>query len=301
MKNSKSTYLRVRLKGGLGNQLFQSLVAYRLSQSLGRDLEFDTSWFKQSTNLLKQPNIRGLEIGYFRELTRQSRIVNYQELPILWNLFRSSRILNNGLLSKFGLISDANLDRIETNRKRLYLDGYFQNHRLLPDDASLQKLLIFPTETSQEFKILEREISTSPFIAFHIRRGDFTTHPEIYDVLTPNYYLNAIQEMRQTFGQLPVILFSDEPKDAILWSGLSNRIDFVVPALNFEDAGETLRLMSLSKGLIIANSTFSWWAAKLGSINKMTSLVIMPSRFTKSDNSRYQNFKVEGWTVMDSY
>ncbi len=99
-------------------------------------------------------------------------------------------------------------------------------------------------------------------VSLHVRRGDYLALAA-HNVCTEDYYQAALQKVVDLSGETPqVFIFSDEPDWAR--SNLSlpcerTIVDFNGPETDYED----LRLMSLCKHNIIANSSFSWWGAWL--------------------------------------
>ncbi len=95
-------------------------------------------------------------------------------------------------------------------------------------------------------------------------------------VLPPEYYIRAIEHMKDRLGNPTFFVFSDEPSFAHQLA--ANRRDCIVVDHNdAESAHEDLRLMSLCHHHIIANSTFSWWGAWLNP--RKDKAVIAPSRW----------------------
>lgn len=99
---------------------------------------------------------------------------------------------------------------------------------------------------------------TPPFIAVHIRRGDFRNHPLFLD---DDYYLSIIRELRNLHGPTtPVTIFSDGyPAELRRFTDL--------PAVTLADSDHDLiDLLQLSRSRILVSSlcsTFSYWAGFL--------------------------------------
>ena len=79
--------------------------------------------------------------------------------------------------------------------------------------------------------------------------------------LSMTYYERAVTRMLQLDERSRFFVFSDDPAFAREeWTGHHPRMT-VVDHNDASNAHEDLRLMSLCHNHIIANSTFSWWAA----------------------------------------
>jgi hypothetical protein len=82
------------------------------------------------------------------------------------------------------------------------------------------------------------------------------------------------------YGNRNFWIFSDDIADSQkLLDGLIPKNSNWVSPPNGSDPAESLVLMSLPKVIIIANSSFSWWAAKTGMEKE---LVIAPNPWFKS-------------------
>ncbi len=109
-------------------------------------------------------------------------------------------------------------------------------------------------------QLFGQDIKPIDMVAIHVRRGDYVSNPFYVDLTSTQYYWDAIK-------QFPVdtqfLVFSDD----IEWC----KTYFVGKEFTFsEDRSEIddLNLMAGCKGIIIANSSFSWWAAYLGDQSK---------------------------------
>lgn len=286
MNRRDSKKILLFLKGGLGNQLFQTLVALQFARTHKLKLEVETSAYLP----IERVNHRNLEIGYFSNLEEKLDYIRAKHLDYFKKQMLSRMILPSPIVQNLGFVSDFNIEYAKPTSHSLIFDGYFQNSKLLPSDDDLRELLKFPifeSENSIEFK---SKIARNGFFAIHIRRGDYLQHPQLYGILTQEYYRQGITLLRNSLGNKPLVLFSDDPNGAIKWLELEQEIDFVAPDLSREGPGEILRLMSEAKGIICSNSTYSWWAAKLGKLFGTTDRVIVPEIFVDSPLAKYQNF-----------
>ena len=146
----------------------------------------------------------------------------------------------------------------------------------MPSNPEIAELLEFPNKKSEWFSHLEKEILNDSIIAIHVRRGDYLNFPEIYDVLSPNYYSEGVKTLLHSLGNSKIWLFSDDLDGAHEWlkGHLPNIRKIETP--NSIRPGEVLRLMSLASGIVAAHSTFSWWGAWLG-VPNVGRLVFVPT------------------------
>jgi hypothetical protein len=124
--------------------------------------------------------------------------------------------------------------------------------------------------------------------------------PEIYDVLTKEYYMNAVNYFRKKYHSVSFWLFSDDTEGAQVFLKDIVNCDRIVNSPEDVPTGETLKLMSSFRGIVVANSTFSWWAAYIGHINGRTLEVVLPNRFsTLSNDNPSKYLKLPEWNILD--
>ena len=139
--------------------------------------------------------------------------------------------------------------------------GYFQTHKVASEIQGKKEQLfrLLGNEEYLKYKSLAR--AERPLLV-HVRLADYQLEDN-FGVLNSEYYRAAIEFAWGTerFGR--IWLFSDQPADAMqrIPYEFRNRTR-LVEAHNL-DSAETLQMMSLCQGYVIANSSFSWWGAFL--------------------------------------
>ena len=104
-----------------------------------------------------------------------------------------------------------------------------------------------------------------PYVAIHLRRGDYVNNPFYVDLAKTGYYIDATNE----FPDRKFLVFSDDVEFAKTY--------FEGDKFAFDDSTdpvEALNKMASCDGIITANSSLSWWAAYL---NPNTGLKIAPT------------------------
>jgi hypothetical protein len=163
----------------------------------------------------------------------------------------------------------------------IILMGYFQTWRFfhaLKLDALAPEVKM--TEVSdwylQKSELLE---SQGKVLGLHVRKGDYLANPRI-GVLPASYYAEAVLALTERQITWDAVwVFSDDVPGAknelsSVLTGFSN-VYFVEPPVD-SHSFESLALMSKTSALVIANSTFSWWAATLGEPSRM---VVCPDKW----------------------
>ena len=173
---------------------------------------------------------------------------------------------------KFGY--DATFEGIQ---HPMYLNGYWQSEKYFKSAKDKLRgelsLVDKPGEASQ--KILEG-ILQCPAVSLHIRRGDYITNPSaalVHGVCSLDYYYSAIGHITAHVDNPHFFVFSDDPQ----WAKDNLKISYPVQFVeaNGPDRGaEDIWLMKSCNHHIIANSSFSWWAAWLN--DRQDKIVIAP-------------------------
>jgi hypothetical protein len=142
-------------------------------------------------------------------------------------------------------------------------------------------------------------------VSLHLRIGDYAliSHQtgagaeRVSNVLKPSYYEKAIAAVGELFPEHTLVVFSDEMARARELLTGKRRCLFVEgnDALN---AHEDLRLMSLCKHHIIANSSFSWWGAWLNP--DPGKRVFAPRYWGNILSSYFPDLYPDGWTIVDN-
>tara|TARA_R110000851_G_scaffold304614_2_gene462479 strand:- start:2132 stop:2866 length:735 start_codon:yes stop_codon:yes gene_type:complete len=156
------------------------------------------------------------------------------------------------------------------------LVGYFQSEKYFQDwKGGVKDLFCVP-------KIEMPEGSVS----LHIRRGDYLKFPEIHNTLEVDYYRKALS-MIQNYSHVYIFTDSDVPF----------KLDIPNSTIIQEGADvDHLAMMSSCSHNIIANSTFSWWAAYL---NENDNQVIAPKQwFGPKGPQGWEDIYCEGWEVI---
>jgi hypothetical protein len=287
--------LTVRLSGGLGNQLFKSLVGYQIARKYWLGLALDTTWNSYPRRNFDLVMPRELELDYFESLAPFCRA---SKVPPVIHL-RSGQIIRRlpaGIRSRLGYFVDGDLSEMCLENART-LDGSFENHTFLPEEKTLLQILEFPKQASPWLTSMMQRVKEDNPIAMHIRMGDYQALPELYELLTPSYYRRSL-ELIDASPKSTIWLFSDEPEKAFKWLGALPYKIQIIKSPKAIRAGEVMRLISSCPTIVTAHSTFSWWAGKLGTIFGTSKKVVMPSRFFRNQSDEDCLLRVPGWLVI---
>lgn len=191
-----------------------------------------------------------------------------------------------------------------------YPFGYFQNLIYFKEiDSILRQEFSLKIPLKPRNEALKKKIASLPNSVFlHVRLGDYVSSAITfgsYVVLSKTYYQQAVNIIKQRLKQPHIFIFSNDIK----WceDNLRNFIDFSdcdVWFVNENDEGyaaEEMELMKTCRHAIIANSTFSYFAAYL--IDNSDKIVITPNHFF-NDTRKIPNFSMlvqKGWIMIDPF
>lgn len=257
--------------GGLGNQFFQYATGRAISYKTGLPLVLDISEFEnyQLRNfLLNEYNIHA-------EIISRDTALSFKGEN------RWQRYLNRFIRKRFIVEKEFAFDSsILDISKPVFLYGYWQSEKYFVEIRDiLLKELTLKSPLSGLNLDMATHIQTSQSVALHVRRGDYISgkkNTEKYAICSLDYYKQSIQYFAHSTKNPYFFIFSDDHA----WVKENLRIDYPTVFVDHNppsSACEDLRLMSLCQHQIIANSSFSWWAAWLNpNPNK---IVIAPQKW----------------------
>jgi hypothetical protein len=144
---------------------------------------------------------------------------------------------------------------------------------------------------------LVEQISKVNAVSLHVRRGDYVQNAKTnanHGVCSLDYYRAAIQNILERVEAPSFFIFSDD----IPWVKEHLVLDIPCRYVDHNQGVESyndMRLMSLCRHHIIANSSFSWWGAWLNPDPQK--IVIAPQKWFANDNIVDDLFPPE-WVTM---
>jgi hypothetical protein len=232
-------YITTNHRGGIGNVMFKLAASINLALKNEVDYIFSNEFIRPKDMVATKglPDYR----RYYTNILRNIKFID--KLPDVYFVHTEKQF---------------NFYDIEyTKETNLLLDGYFQSEKYFEENKDLIKELFSPNDEIKNI-IYENLPDINDYISIHIRRGDYLEFPDHHPQQSVDYYKTACE----IFGlDRTYLIFSDD------LNGVKNMFDFI-PNKIFYTSGEDwldMYTMSLCEHNIIANSTFSWWAAYLNS------------------------------------
>lgn len=272
-----------KLKGGLGNQLFQYAVGRYVSNRVKTPLILDGLDYENDP-------LRTLQIKHLR--TKGIYIDTNIEKNLLLLVKR---------LKKFNIFTEKETFTFDKNIYNVgrftQIEGYWQNYNYFIGIKEDLKKELIPKKIDRRNNLMSEKIrATSNSVCLHIRRGDLISNPgvgKVHGVMDLEYYLNNLDYLNKKLTNLHVFVFSDD----MAWAkeNIKHKNIYFVDFNSGDEAYKDFALMRSCKHFVIPNSTLSWWAAWLEGDQ---GIVIAPKRWLKAkDIDLYENLIPKKWLL----
>ena len=248
--------------------MFQYAAGFRLAKKLKVDHKLDISGY--ATDPLRKFTLGKLAISGNVATPEDLAPFSKRGTKTIFGTLR--RLLTgNGAPTPLGYVQEPkftfNPEILTLTNTPLYLDGYWQSEKYFIDVADeLRKEFCVAAEPTGENKLMLNRIGATDAVCLHIRRGDYVKNQHtnsVHGTASLEYYYQAVRHIQSTHPNLELYVFSDDVgwvRENLHTTVPTTFVDHNNPDSDYED----LRLMSTCKHHIMANSTFSWWAAWLG-------------------------------------
>jgi len=284
----------VLLKGGLGNQLFQIAAGLYLNE--GKSLEIfnnftlprqtagvaDALYFdwpqeiqlnnRESSKLEKKI----LAICLTRALATKSSPLNrfiLKLIQILANFFFSLKFkAHTHVISGEGV----GYSTVKLNPGLNLINGYFQSHAYASSAQVYSRIkeIRLKEKSSNLIRLIEEANQENPIIV-HLRLGDYKNESGI-GILSSDYYKKALKKIELNEVSKNIWIFTDEVESVDKFIYPSSAFNVRIIGENGLNPAELFELMRYGSAYVIANSTFSWWAAFLAYKSGCTRMMPSP-------------------------
>lgn len=314
----------VALTGGLGNQLFQYAAARALADMHGTQLKLDIDAFDRCplrAYCLNNFNIQA-ERTTIRDIIRFDKTEGLMRLlksisPKMYSVFHTAaqktgryRFTTRYYAHELGSpLPPLLIKRIASQRIFHFDDDFFN----LPNDIILigtwisykyfdhiRPILINEFSVKHELRDqnfkLAHHIKNSQSVSIHVRRTDKLNNSEYFSTEL-SYLNNAMTVFKKILKDPLFYVFSDD----IVWckENIQENNTVFIDWNDDAHAYEDLRLMSLCKHNIIAESSFSWWGAYLNTNHEKVVITPPPSRWVNRKNSLCKDILPSEWKIFE--
>jgi hypothetical protein len=172
-----------------------------------------------------------------------------------------------------------------------YIKGYFQSYKYFDNQIDfIEEIFTFPIEALDDINIaLYSKLQSENTISVHIRRGDYISNKktqQFHGNCSLDYYLNAIDLLADINKVFTLVFFSDDTQWVKEQFQILPYSKLFVDYNTNENSWIDMLLMSSCSHNIIANSSFSWWAAYL---NKNPDKIVIAPKKWYADSERNTN------------
>ncbi|HMU99117.1 MAG TPA: alpha-1,2-fucosyltransferase [Chitinophagales bacterium] len=290
--------IQVQLSGGLGNQMFQYAFGKHLAINTQSELVLDLAYIqsklpfkKFSTPMQYELDIFNLNVDcnslYF------SNGITYPLAKLEYYLKTKRNTNKNNTLIESGM--QFNADYLEKDEP-LFIQGNFQSELYFKDiEADIREDFEFIHPLKEQNQQILNQIKSSNSVSIHIRRGDYLSiknNASKFRALELDYYKNAMSILENKMENITYFVFSDD----INWVKENLKTHAKTIFINHNKGKSSyidMQLMSNCQHNIIANSTFSWWAAWLNA-NK-NKIVVAPKTWFLIDELNQNDIVPISW------
>jgi hypothetical protein len=253
----------VQVAGGLGNQL-QQYALYRKFVRLGKEARLDISWFEEDVqkNMLAK---RELELNYFDRLVYEV-CTPEEKAALLGGEGLKGKLYRKLFPGKVRRFTESQIYHPELlEMEDMYICGYFACEKYYGDILyDLREKIQFPKSDNPQNLKLAEDMTACESVSVHVRRGDYLDKENqamFGNICTDEYYDSALELVKKHCEAPHFYIFSD---DAEYVKKKYCGDEYTIVDINHgRDSFYDMWLMSHCKHNICANSTFSFWGARL--------------------------------------
>lgn len=289
----------INISGGLGNQMFQYAFLLAMREATGDECLMDTSKYATYNlhNGFELPEVFKISArsATKEELKRVTRYTTNYKLSRVFRKFfpkKKTEVIEHMPSCEYmpNIFREAKGD--------LFYEGIWQNEKYFSQVRSLiLKEFTYRNPLSKQNLDAIDKFTQKTTVSIHVRRGDYLKHKNYIGLCGIDYYTAAIAHVKAKYGKdVQFAIFSNDLgwcQDNLLplIDGYeSMMVDWNKGVESYND----IRLMSACQVNIIANSSFSWWAAYLNQNENKE--VIAPRKWTNMP----VKFKrqLDDWTLL---
>lgn len=273
--------ITARLKGGLGNQMFQIAAAYGAAYFYDDEMAIDLS--------IKHHSGQGHPHKKY-DTNLYKNIPRYEFKQEEYDLYTEEDFT-------YAPIYKPSVD------KNLIIDGYFQSEKYFNFcEDKIKELFHIPDDIVQgvEDKLLKikNHFNKQYAVCVHVRRGEYLKLPNVHPVQTKEFFQNSMNQF--DIDNTVFVVISDDMKWCVdnlnfySTAFCNTGYDYdTQPVTNDLNELFDMHLASKCDGNIISNSSFGWWGAWL---NKNDNKVVAPIKWFGPDGPKdTKDVYCKGW------
>lgn len=256
----------VHMQGGLGNQLFQYAFGRAIAARSGARLLFDMDFFDLAPgdHTARTYGLDAFGLHCERATPEQIAVARQRGSMLRARLHGlHPRLAPDRSVKERGFTFDPRMLEV---RGDAYFSGYWQSPRYFAGiEQALREQVTLRLPLPDRLQGIAARIAVAGGIGVHVRRGDYISNPHASAHFVPcdaAYYAAATRMLRAEAPDTPVFIFSDDMAWAREHVPVPGEVHHV-QADPHDHPAMHLHLMAMCQHQVIANSSFSWWAAWL--------------------------------------
>jgi hypothetical protein len=272
--------ITIRLRGGLGNQMFQYAMGKYISKKMGVGMKLDLTKLLKNTKS-KNYTARDYQLDIFNlnaSFLFSTNSINFfykYNLNFLLQIIKAFKHIGYRKYIEKSFTAENWI--IENPKDKYLYIGYWQSEKYFKNiEDELRKDFQFKDELSEGAKVVQEEISKVNAVCVHVRRGDYVGNT-LLNCSNLDYFINGSQHIFQNTNKPHFFVFSDDTdwcKQNIKFDYNYTIVDYKTNKIKYK---EDLQLMASCNHFIMSASSFSWWAVWLS--NKKEAVVVVPKNW----------------------
>jgi hypothetical protein len=292
--------IRLIPSGRLGNQLFQYVAVRAQAKRVGADLEIDPQFYAGGS--------ASSSFGFWLDtLPIKARTIRYPAsgpLSAHGIVKRGFRQIVQPLLWKKYVQAPWTFDSgFFAIGPRTIVSGFFQSlFYLLPRDDEILAEVDFAHAAPAQAIARARSIASDGFVSVHVRRGDAVWRRGESDTLPVwqddylSYVEAAMDLIRGKSARPTFLIFSDDIEWCKRTAAFGRDCEFLETNQFGDNPAIDLLLMSACRHHVLANSSYSWWAAWAAPADD--GMCVVPRKWTQRDTTEALRLVSPGWIVL---
>ncbi|MFK8006492.1 MAG: alpha-1,2-fucosyltransferase [Saprospiraceae bacterium] len=267
----------IRLKAGMGNQMFQYAFGLRMARALGVDLRIDLSLLLDRARGDKHV-YRNYDLTIFN--VSHDFTINPSILKTLYKTKSSkiSKLTRKWIGRNKNYIKEPHFhvsqDILNHPKDNTIYEGWWQSEDYFSEIAAeVKDVFSFIDPIQKDSKELLHKLQNSNSVCLNVRRTDFLK-VDTLNTTNEKYFFRAAKYIAERVENPVFYIFSDD----VEWCRDNIRLDYPTEVIGHEHKGRKfgnyMQLMIACQHFIIPNSSYAWWAVWLNA--NPSKLVVAP-------------------------